>query len=66
MPAYAGMTTSTISDFATKVLKGKEYIPKIFQEADLILSGERSQCTKTYMRTRIHAKIKNGFLKDEG
>ncbi len=41
------------------------YIPEIFQEADLILSGERSECTKTYMRTRIHAKIKNGFLKGE-
>lgn len=40
-------------------------IPEIFQEADLILSGERSECTKMYMRTRIHDKIKNGFLKDE-
>ena len=41
-------------------------IPKIFQEAGLILSGECPECTKTYMRTRIHDKIKNGFLKGEG
>ena len=38
----------------------------MLQKADLILSGERSECTKMYMRTRIHDKIKNGFLKDEG
>jgi len=39
--------------------------PKHFKKADLILSGERSECTKTYMRTRTHEKIKNGFLKGE-
>ena len=46
--------------------KHKNFIPKAVGELDLILSGERTECTKKYMSTRIHDKIKNQFFKCEG
>jgi len=44
----------------------EDAIPKAVGELDLILSGERPECTKEYMRTRVHDKIKKQFFKCEG
>ena len=40
--------------------------PKGFQETNFVSSGERPECTTSYMRTRDHDETKEGFLKGKG
>ena len=41
-------------------------IPEGFQETNFVSSGERPECTTSYMRTRDRDETKEGFLKGEG
>ena len=41
-------------------------IPKGFQETNFVSSGERPECTTSYMRTRDRDETKEGFLKGKG